>query len=72
MAVRRGRLGRFLDTGDDVGSVDGLWLLRILITVEFKKNPMQQSASVSSIRSLSLRTLNILFGAIGVHFERAA
>lgn len=52
MTVRRGRVGRFLDTGDDVGSVDGLWLLRVLITVEFKKDPMQWSGSVNSTSDL--------------------
>jgi hypothetical protein len=39
MAVYRSRFRRFLNTGDDVGRVDGLWLLRILITMEFKENP---------------------------------
>lgn len=43
MAVRRGRLGRFLDAGDDVGCVNGLWLLCVLIAVEFEENPIQWS-----------------------------
>lgn len=48
MAVRRGQLRCFLDTGDDVGCVDGLWLLRVLVAVEFEEDPIQWSVSVNS------------------------
>jgi hypothetical protein len=39
MAICRRRLGGFLDAGDEIGRVDGVWLLRIFNSMEIKKNP---------------------------------
>ena len=48
MAIYRCWFGRFLDSRDDVGCVDGLWLLRIFIAVELEENPMPQNISANS------------------------
>lgn len=69
MAVGRGRLGRPLDAGDDIGRVDALRLLCILGAVEFEEHSMI-NVSVQSFDEVEEQ--NLLFGLVDVDLEGTA